>query len=205
MENAVFFHIPKTGGTWVRNALLKGGIHFKEIPCNNCSTDADIKTCCFHAKYSDITIPTDRNRLQFAFVRHPVAYYKSFWAFKMCVGWNFKSKFEQTVASANFIDFAEAVIEHFPGWASHAFESYIGPEDSPYVDFVGKQENLRLDLLWALRRAGQPVDPEAILRLGLINQASILPEWRDECVYTEALEEAVKHVERKAMERFGYW
>jgi len=123
----------------------------------------------------------------------------------MRVGWNFENKLERTAASTDFSEFVTRVVTNFPGWMSKAYENYIGPEDAPFVDFVGKQETLRLDLLLALRTAGQPVNADVILNLNLINQASILPEWREACAYTPALKEAVMHSERKAMKRFGYW
>jgi hypothetical protein len=121
----------------------------------------------------------------------------------MKVGWD--NYFDLEVGRDKFPDFVRAVLKRNRGWVSLMYNCFVGPKDAPYLDFVGKQENLSLDLLWALRLAGQEVDEKIILQHEKVNVVSTLPEWRSKCMYTPELEHEVRIAEKEAMQRFGYW
>ena len=69
------------------------------------------------------------------------------------------------------------------------------------MDFIGKQENLREDLITVLERTGCAHDAEAIRgreRINRSRESSVKPEW-DPAVRARAL-----RLEAAAMERFSY-
>lgn len=208
LENAVFFHTPKTGGTWIRRVLKEAGIPLTELRCKKCVAlgRAVYDTCCFHGTHDTIAAPKDgKRRLRFAFVRNPLTYHQSYWAYKMCAGWDFHNPYDRNFAIGDFGAYIRASVAKEPGWIGKFFEEFIGHEDSPIVDFVGRQENIRQDLITALRFAEQPVNEEIILHTPHVNAAASLPEWRERCVYTPELEALVRTSEEWAMRRFGYW
>lgn len=205
LTNAIFYHVPKTGGTWVRRILEVAGVPHRELPCDLCENTAD-PLSCIHASYHHVILPQDgRKRLAFLFVRHPLTYYQSYWMFKMRSGWDRNNPFDRKFAQEDFQTFVRAVLSGCPRWVTKTFTEFAGPEDSPAADFIGKQETLRLDLLRALKYAGEDIDENFLMYSSPENESSEGSQWRERCRYTPALREAVCEAEREAMRRFGYW
>lgn len=203
-EKAIFFHIAKTGGSWVRKALDASGISYVEMPCKKCGLHAEyLEACCGHANPKQLIYPQDgKTRFLFTFVRHPLAMYQSYWAYKMREAWTPKNHFDAQVQSDNFHDFVRAALDKYPQWLTKWFLEYTGPEDSPYVHFIGRQENLREDLIQALRLAGEKVNEQVIRALKPDNVAASSEEWRERCSYTPELQEAVLKTEDAIIQRF---
>lgn len=212
MGKALFFHVPKTGGSWVRSVVKRLKIPTSESRCAACgwkSSDAHVHWCCFHAASKDIDPAIAAAPIfRFAFIRHPVTFYQSFWSYKMKQGWQPDLPFDCAVGRPVFSDFVHAVLDRYRdkkgGWLTMISRRFLGPEEAPIVDFVGKQENLALDLLWALRTAGFTVDANIVLNAARENETSILPEWKEKCAYTPELLEAVRTAEAEVIRRFGY-
>ena len=68
----IFLHIPKTGGNWVINILEERNIIFDVF-----------KTKHLQLKH----IGLKRRKFVFAFVRHPVTWYESWYRYQMERGW----------------------------------------------------------------------------------------------------------------------
>ena len=62
-KDAVFLHVPKTGGTWVKTAVKNAGIEFEEY-----IVDGDI--------HGDLSYCPHKDRFIFAFVREPLRLYE---------------------------------------------------------------------------------------------------------------------------------
>ena len=186
-QNAVFLHVPKTGGTWVREAARAGGATFSEY-----LVDGDQHGDLSHCPYP--------NRFKFAFVRHPCAVYSSYWRFKMRHGWDWRNPFDHDCALDSFTDFVRRVLDRYPGWCTQTFEDYVGPVTKT-IEFIGRYERLADDLVLALRQAGEPFD-EALLRRTPPANVSTWPVR--ELVWSPDLVAEVMHVEAGAVQRFGY-
>lgn len=203
-DKAIFYHIPKTAGSWARLAIEAAGLSSTELPCINCGPETAIRRgCCGHGSHMQIIPPSDgKERFRFTFIRHPLALYQSYWAYKMHVGWKPKNDFDTTVYSEDFSVFVRNVVERYPGWATKCFEQYVGPEASPHVHFVGRQERIRDDLIEVLTRAGESINIAAIRALPPNNVVAQSPEWREKCVYTPKMHGAVLQAEADAIRRF---
>jgi hypothetical protein len=166
-DRFLFLHIPKTGGMWVKSVLTSMGIPFQELghqhehfPSLKCHKPAD---------FFD-------SRFIFTFVRHPITWYQSRWAFRMKMGWQPKHPLDWNCASNDFNNFVERAIGYHPGgWCSWEFSSYIDhtrPNGKPLIDFVGRTENLADDLINALQKSGHDVNPDLIKSYHSINAST---------------------------------
>lgn len=199
LPNSVFFHVPKTGGTWVRYAVARSGIETNEV-IKSMKHGKIEPIYAFHAKPSQVAC---HGRFRFAFVRHPFSYYQSYWAYRQILSkWN---DFDRTHMHRDFSMFVRSVTNAFPlGWVSSIYRKYVGEVDHPLVDFVGKKESLIDDLITALRLAGEEFDEEAIRTAPKQNQASALDTWKPLCLLTPDLIDLLTEHEAWAMRKFGY-
>lgn len=205
-DRAIFFHVPKTGGVWVRTALQKSGVHHTELRCKKCTRpqlDPSLeRACCMHNTVDTALPETGAPRLRFAFVRHPLSYYQSYWAYRMRMGWDPVLTIDKIAGNSNFHEFVRGVLKVRPGWVTKVYERFVGSEEQPYLGFIGKQEQLADDLVNALSRAGESFDEEAMRQVLPENMSSRLPEWRTQCRYTSDLLDAVLQSESEAIRRF---
>jgi hypothetical protein len=144
-----FLHVPKTGGSWATSAMHAAGIpavHPEALP--------------FHADLAESSMYADR--FTFAFVRHPLDFWRSYWAYRMRDGWEPASQIDAQAASPDFDEFINRVIARAPGEATALYQRFIGPPTAE-IEFVGRFEHLADDLVVALRLAGEPFD-EGTLR-----------------------------------------
>lgn len=187
LPRSVFFHIPKTGGVWVRQAIARAGIPAAEWG------DRPEDPGTIHQWPGGVDT---RGKFTFAFVRHPLSWYGSFWAFRMERGWRNVDLLESCLC-VEFAGFIRKVLRRFPeGHLSDRYESYVEPPGT--LDFVGRTENLAEDLVAALRRAGEEFDEAAIRSTPRLNATRLRPS------YPPDLREAVLRAERRAVVRFGY-
>ncbi len=197
---SVFVHIPKTGGTWIRGALRAAGLYQGDVGRDHATPKELADTLAFRS-----------TAMVFCFVRHPLAWYQSYWCYRMKHGWHRPSPGEaaapiRTVTldahcrDDHFDRFVENCLARYPqGWVSHLYDHY-----TTGCTFVGRQERLREDLLLALLIAGEPVDAARIRNHPPQNVASQEAVWRPRCQYSEALRQRVLAAEHRALERFGY-
>lgn len=215
---AVFLHIPKTGGTWVTSVLRDAGLV-------RCSIGHR------HANWPHLLAPgyqgvgrkveylykrsaylrTSPKPFTFCFVRHPLAWYESFYRYKSQAHlnwerdgdsrdwnrWHPNSILNGLGEGNTFDEFVENVIDAYPGYVSALFSYYTLPP----VDFIGKQETLTDDLLTVLEETGQRFDEKAIREAAPVNQSKSAGggiEW------DPGLRERVLALEAAALLRFGY-
>jgi hypothetical protein len=156
-ERIALLHVPKTGGTWATHAIIQAGVRV---------TDPEVSEPDEHyAQKGHVRLDQigGRERLfTIAFVRHPLDWWRSFWAHRMREGWIFPDhEIDSRASSENFDDFIEQVIENLPGFCGELLERFTGPPQSG-VSFVGRFEHLVDDLVEALTQAGQPFDEEVL-------------------------------------------
>ncbi|MEK7563136.1 MAG: sulfotransferase family 2 domain-containing protein [Patescibacteria group bacterium] len=200
LPHSIFFHIPKTGGSWVRSAVSNAGIPVNEIikvPAKKHLSAGTLMHTC----------PTDvhlTDRFRFAFVRHPLTRYQSYWCFRMLHGWDSELQIDRICQNDNFEKFVWAVLTEAPeGWVTRNYCKFLG-NDFRFLDFVGRMENLADDLVTALTLAGESFDEQALRATPPLNVSSVLPEWQVRCSYSPDLRAAVCKAEWRVMEHFGY-
>lgn len=169
LQKSMFIHIPKTGGTFIRE-------HFAE---SNWFESYGVG----HGRKADF--PNHAHRFSFTFVRQPVEWLISFWTFYKWVlevnncleaqkrwgddavnkgivwdSWRHDTNPVHMLWHADFDIFLCRIRDHAPNVADMAFQYFADG-----VDFLGKNENLVNDLITALEMAGENMDfynPETI-------------------------------------------
>lgn len=198
-KGIVFFHhIPKSGGTWVKSVLVKLGLMTK----HNLA-----QACPGIGRHGLIEHYRMNHDFRFSFVRHPIAWYESFFkfqykkwrAFEPEAKWHPQRSLEK-YASDDFNEWMERVLKNEPGYVTRMFEWYLGPEGAERVDFIGQQENIRYHLQWALEYAGFQVSSEQWRVLQNEPARNVSPDITIE--WDHALQERVLASEVPAIRRF---
>jgi len=228
IDGSIFLHIPKTGGTWVCRVLQEMALIRREVGKHA------------HAGFVQATMyPQGKKRWKewgrlenwkpenwlrpgvrmkmprtFCFVRHPVAWYESWWRYlrgkngdipwlvnganvdRYVKRWNPLSAACETYCE-DFHTYMARLHGKFPGYVTWLYGQYATPE----VDFVGKQENLREDLREVLALFGLAFDEGMLMGKRRINEA----EFNEEpVVWDPGLLREVQAAEGTAMQRYGY-
>lgn len=187
LPRSVFLHVPKTGGSWVRKAIEAAG-----VPCTAFSLGSN-----HHPGLKDCPAP---EKFKFAFVRHPVSLYRSYWQYKMTYGWDPLNDIDNHCKSTDFPSFVRNVASTFPGAYGKNLDEIVGKPDRQ-IEFVGKYENLREDLVTALQLAQEDFD-EAIIRN--LPPYNVSDKKSYPAVYTDELRALVCEVEAEVLQRFNY-
>jgi hypothetical protein len=163
-ENTVFLHIPKTGGVFLKFALQLGGIKHWEV-----GQQHEHFPLLF--KYHDREFYKDK--LVYTFVRHPIKWYQSRWAFRVKHGWRLGHPLDYSCASNDFNTFLQNVLNFKPdGWCQFLFYEYC-KNDPELVDFVGRTENLLDDFFKVMKMANEEVDEDRIRSIPRANDSSM--------------------------------
>jgi hypothetical protein len=145
--NALFVHIPKTGGVWIEDALAALGIRTADPPMKS-------GVSWRHPLPADIL---GRFDFTFTFVRHPLSWYESWWKFQAKRWTVFEpgawhpQRVLEPCASDRFSSFVRRCIEHEPSYVTRLYESYIGPPGVERMDLIGRSEALVDTLVGVLR------------------------------------------------------
>jgi len=152
-----FLHIPRTGGTWVEMASRHLGTRVrywcqkdpKSLPVNH------RLLCHPHIQ---------RAQWRFAFVRHPIDYYKSAWKWivtsqpkPMKYTWKWHPHMTAAriyVPGMPFAEWLSELLDAEPCWCTRLFESYVGPPGGEFVQFIGRTRTLVEDFVTVVRRMG---------------------------------------------------
>lgn len=152
LQNSLFIHTPRTGSTFCHDVMRNMGLIKGEIGHR-------------HDKWENLNQNEQYNSkpFKFCFVRDPLDWYKSYWAFRMTHGWR-----PDVRTDMNFLDLY-CRSDDFETFICNIFKRYpngfIGDLMLRYqfnCDFVGRYENLREDLIKALRLASERFDPDFI-------------------------------------------
>ena len=180
-----FLHVPKTGGSWVTAAMAAAGVLARRprgVPFH-----ADLAGACDYA-----------DRFTFAFVRHPLDLWRSYWAYRLRAGWDPDSDLDRDAASPDFDQFVNRMIERAPGPAGDSFERFVGPVGAE-IDFIGRYERLVDDLVAALRIAGETFDETLLRAHPRVNSSDYAGGTG---LYTRRTAERLAEHERATIERF---
>jgi hypothetical protein len=148
-DRIAFLHVPKTGGSWVTEAMRAAGVELRPVPLPAAKRG--------HGGLEAV----DRSLFTFAFVRDPYDWYASYWRHRQKFGdWDSASPIDE-FARRPFTEFVLQAAKQRPRHLTRVYERYCGPPDDP-ISFVGRYERLVEDLVAALTSAGQPFDADAL-------------------------------------------
>ena len=164
-------------------------------PSDYVSSLQEMKIAFFHAAPKDIFLP---DKFRFCFVRHPLTWYQSQWAFHTVRKWRGNGEFVRLFRSDHFNEFVHKCTESRPGLVSAIYKKYDA------VSFVGKYESLAADLVKALHMAHEDFDEQALRATTPKNVRAQCPDMWHKCQYTEELKQLVLESEHEAIEKYGY-
>jgi hypothetical protein len=193
LPKSLFVHIPRTGGMWVRAALHAAKVPIWEVGTrhtwidqlreNPRCMDSPVaplyleKVLC---RSKGAKLPATRG--SFAFVRNPVTWYQSWWAFMMQERWSKGTvrpyTHEKLVYSQDFNEFVDKSLYHFPGYLSATYDLFLDG-----VSLVYKLEDLPYSLIQALDRFKEKYDRKKILATPPENTSS---KFKEHAVYDPA-------------------
>jgi len=155
-DRALFLHIPKTGGNFLRRVLEVLKIPHK----HDKGTIGHSHALRKHFKRDFEFVA--------AFVRHPLSWYVSHWRYQVQVGnkalqwWNDKwhpSRPMAECSASSFGGFFQNIIETEPAYWTRMIEQYLGPQltDGEELDFIGRFEDLHNSIVAMLCKLGYNV------------------------------------------------
>jgi hypothetical protein len=215
---AIFLHVPKTGGNWVtavlrRNDLVDGYIGHKHANVDRLLAPVATRSGRVLGR---LDLGRSHRRLKpkpfiFCFVRHPLRWYESWFNYmshpsrRWCDWGNERDLFDwhpnavlNGCGSPDFNTFVRNVVKKRPGYVTELFNSYAQPQ----IDFVGKQENLRLDLITVLETLALDFDQDLLLTHEEVGVSP--PPVGQPLEWDSRLREEVLGLENVAMLRHGY-
>lgn len=188
LPKSVFYHIPKTGGTWVNHVLKQMFIKTREYKEErHRSPVLNLRLEHISPLHADKKVVGDR--ISFAFVRNPVTWYQSFWKYKD------KSRWDEPHArysDTSFNGFMKKIMNISPGFLTDTYKEFKD------VDFMGKQENLKEDLLTFLIATG-----EDVRRSDLIEKTPPMNTTpNSKCLYDPEVLEDMKELEKWIFKKY---
>lgn len=187
LRKSVFIHVAKTGGTWVSELLKQSGLVVGETRDPHASLAETV-----------LEIPTAGSLPSFAFVRHPITWWKSYWSYKVKVGWDPKNRVDSTCTADKFETFIRNVLDRHPGYLSRRYW-----EMTQGVTFIGRFEALRESLMEILLKIGEEI-PKTLYDKGDSNVASKEPQFEKQCRLSPELLNELIQKEGYAFRHFGY-
>lgn len=199
-ERSVFYHVPKTGGIWVKEAMRKSGLRYDR--CKNMKVGQAFGLKREHATPGVVCTEHKDGLFSFCFVRHPVGWYKSFWCYRVKTQYLDRKFPADRLWDDEFEKFILQILEAYPdGFVTQVYQYYVG-EDAKEIDFIGRQENLADDLVTVLSLAGEDFDEERLRATRWRNISAANRKFGDLCTLSDQTEKRILDVEAWVISHF---
>lgn len=198
LPKSVFVHIPKTGGTWVRRAIEASmGLERdnNEVPIKGESYWGKLA----HATAKDLKKQLGNSledRLMFSFVRNPADLLKSWYIEKVWPEFIEYDKHDKNIdpeilkqleeyenkkTPEKRASFKEFVFDKDEGYVTSLYKKFLTSPLGvfPYVDYIGRTENLKEDLIEALEIAGEDFDRSIIENMPPVRKGASLDRAKE--------------------------
>lgn len=182
-SGAVFLHVPKTGGSWVRAALDASGVPWREEGDKHLDHQA--------------TRSLSPGAPRFTVVRNPYEWYQSHWAMSRTRPCDFFPS--SVVVSSDFLSFVRLACRHYPGFLTSWYNRFAVPGV-----LILRNENLRNDLAAALRSLGEPFDEVLLANTPAANVIGRQESWAARVLYTRDIAATLYRSEEPSFVRFQY-
>lgn len=200
----ILYHIPKCGGIWAKEALRRSLPNPREDygRCKHTAFANDFGLYREHAIPEGIVENDKHGRLSICFVRNPLTWYRSYWAFRIKTE-SFDGDFPlDLLMDDKYENFINNVLRQFPnGFVTKLYQYYTG-KDLSKINFIGKQERLADDLVEALTISGQEFDEGRLRRTKMINVAGIGKRYDELTALKDATIDRIKHAEEWVFDTF---
>jgi len=158
-KNALFLHIPRTGGGWVQYATKRLGIPVRFLGRPQNRQLFNNHNLLGHHHIGNET------KFIWSIVRHPLDFYESTW------GWLKKNPHDARVHIASkwswhplmrpaqlfvedFNEWCSKMMQEEGEWVTRLFWMYVGPPGGEFCSFIGRTETIEEDFLAVLIRMG---------------------------------------------------
>ncbi len=206
-HDAIFIHIPRTGGTWFKETCKKLGFKYA---LNSHTTSQRLSG--YHSRFKHSPLCQYKPeflakiRFSFTFIRHPLDYYASVWKWMMSEPLEYLEKwgrafpwnipFNQFDRRFNF--WVNNMLDHEPCWVTRLYETYCGPRGLKYLSHVGKTEDLFHSLSTIFKKVGFDHDRSLLRDLceHKVNDRKANVDW------DRGLKRAVLNAERVIIQRY---
>ncbi len=158
-----------------------------------------------HARLQDIKRELKESladRFLFSFVRKPLDLLKSFYISKVYPELVDFEDYKET--NDKKISFKEFVYSKDPSFATRLYVNYLRAPIGifPYVDYIGRTENLKEDLIEALEMAGEDFDKDVIRNMPPIRQGASLERAKEVIECDDEILDFIEQSDRTAYEIF---
>lgn len=220
--DAVFLHVPKTGGMYVRRLLQAMDMIRFDFSRDHSDMQHTLHTSQyfpgnFYLRSLQLGTNLDshvRKCYKFCVVRNPIDWYVSYWRYMTDLNWKsmaptkkrtrFGFRYDQwhplvpleAFANGDFNQFVAGVTEAYPGFLSNMYAAYADPA---HISFVAKQETLTEDLKQIFQQLNLPYQEDIFARPGRVNESRT-----EEPICTKATRDLIIGSEQESFVRYGY-
>lgn len=187
LSKSLFIHTPKAGGSWIRYVF-----ELAQVPIQLLRPHIGLGEALAEC-------PEAYGWPSFSFIRHPYTWYRSYWCFKMNLGWDAGNELDDSCKADTFPAFMGNVLERKPGFLSNLYDYYTRG-----VTHVGRFETLRESFSRILDQIQEPITAAQVYGIPDLNVVSRTEEWKARGIFLPEIAAPLAQAEARAFATYGY-